>query len=58
MKKANNVQPEKDLQCQAELCGLILILIVVANSNIERGLCGEKLRIRLRFTIRHQYHIK
>ena len=21
MKKANNEQPEKDLQCQAELCG-------------------------------------
>jgi hypothetical protein len=58
MKKANKERPEKDLQCQAELCGLILLLIVVANSNIERGLCGEKLRITLRFTIRHHYHMK
>jgi hypothetical protein len=27
MKKANNEQPEKDLQCQAELCGLLDILV-------------------------------
>jgi hypothetical protein len=32
MKKANNEQPEKDLQCQAELCGLLDILVLVAKS--------------------------
>jgi hypothetical protein len=58
MKKANKERPEKDLQCQAELCGLILLLIVVANSHIERGLCAEKRSITLRLTIRHHSHLK
>jgi hypothetical protein len=32
-----------------------LNLVLVANSKIERGLCLEKFRITLSFTIRHQY---
>jgi hypothetical protein len=31
-----------------------LKLILAANSKIERGLCIEKLRVALSFTIRHQ----
>jgi hypothetical protein len=30
----------------------------VANSKIELELCGRKLRLTLRFTIRHQYQIE